>query len=636
MLRGIRKASGNWLGRTVMGVVMGLLAASFAVWGINDIFRGFGRSTLAKIGRTEIGVDQFRRAYQDRLQMIQRQLGHPLPPEQANAIGLDRQVLASMVAEASLDQRARQMGLGISDAAIVSQITSDKMFQSPTGQFDRPRFEQILRSVGYSEQRFISEQRRATLRRQIIDSLNGNLAVPQVWLAAINQFQNQERNVEYVTLGPAQAGEIPQPTAEELSKYFDTRKILFRAPEYRKIAVAQLSPADIAKWMEISDDDIKKFYDDNSAKYAKPERRHIEQIVFATMQEADAAGARLRDGLSFTALATERGLKERDIDLGMVSKSEMIDPAVAAAAFALKEGEVSAPVEGRFGAVIATVLKIEPATAKTIAEVALQIRADMALQRAKEEVRSLHDKIEDNRAGGASLEEAAKKLNVGVATYEVDRSGRNPAGNVVDIPHSGQVVSAAFASDVGVDNDPIDVDGGYIWYDVSAVTPARERTLDEVKDKVAARWRDDQVAARLKTKATELVDQLKAGASLEALAKADALKIETADHVKRQAGAGVLPPRVIAAAFHAAKDDYGSAEGDQPSQWIVFRVTGTTDPKLDANSPDLKRVEDTVKHQVADDIISQYVQSVESDLGLSVNETAFVQALGNSAPPDTN
>ena len=48
MLRGIRTASTNWLGRTVMAVVMGLLAASFAIWGINDIFRGFGRSTLAK------------------------------------------------------------------------------------------------------------------------------------------------------------------------------------------------------------------------------------------------------------------------------------------------------------------------------------------------------------------------------------------------------------------------------------------------------------------------------------------------------------------------------------------------------------------------------------------------------------
>ncbi len=65
MLRGIRKASANWLGRIVMGVVMSVLAASFAVWGINDIFRGFGRSTVAKIGGTEIPIEQFRQTYTD-------------------------------------------------------------------------------------------------------------------------------------------------------------------------------------------------------------------------------------------------------------------------------------------------------------------------------------------------------------------------------------------------------------------------------------------------------------------------------------------------------------------------------------------------------------------------------------------
>ncbi len=138
MLRGIRKASENWLGRAIMAVVMTVLAVSFAIWGINDIFRGFGRSTLATIGKTEIRIDQFRQTYQDRLQQIGRQLGHPLPPDQARAIGLDRQVLGEMIAQAALDQRAQQMGLGMSDAEIVAHIiTSDPQLQDPHGQFDR-------------------------------------------------------------------------------------------------------------------------------------------------------------------------------------------------------------------------------------------------------------------------------------------------------------------------------------------------------------------------------------------------------------------------------------------------------------------------------------------------------------------
>jgi hypothetical protein len=58
MLRGLRKASSNWLGKAVMAGVVGFLVISFAIWGIGDIFRGFGRSTVAKIGRTEITVEQ--------------------------------------------------------------------------------------------------------------------------------------------------------------------------------------------------------------------------------------------------------------------------------------------------------------------------------------------------------------------------------------------------------------------------------------------------------------------------------------------------------------------------------------------------------------------------------------------------
>jgi peptidyl-prolyl cis-trans isomerase D len=638
MLRGIRKASANWLGRAVMGVVMGLLAASFAVWGINDIFRGFGRSTLAKVGGTEIGIDQFRSTYNERLRDLERQVGHPVPPDQASAIGLDRQVLGSMVAEAGLDQRARQMKLGVSDAEIVRRVTGEKAFQGPTGKFDRTRFEQLLREAGYNEQRFISEQRRVTLRRQLVESLAGNLLVPKTWLAAINQFQNQERSIEYVTLGPAQAGEIPQPTPDELSKYFEERKILFRAPEYRKIETVSLTPADVGRWMEISDADIKAAFEEHRSRYITPERRHVEQIVFPSMAEADAAAARLKDGVSFAALAAERGLKDTDIDLGTVTKSDIIDPAVADAAFALKGGEVSAPVKGRFGAVIVTVLKIDPEATKSLADVAPQIRNDIVAERAKAEVRSLHDKMEDQRAGGASLQQAAAQLKLPTATYDVDRSGRDPAGKPIpNLPHAGQVVSAAFASDVGVDNDPVEVDGGYIWYSVAGITPARDRSLDEVKAQVEERWRQDQIASRLKTKAAELLDKLKAGTALDVLAKADGLQVEVTDKIKRQAGAGTgLSPKVIVAIFHTAKDGFGSAESDQPSEWVVFRVTGVTDPQFDAGSPDAKRMEEAVKRQTTDDVVEQYVRSVENDLGTSVNQAALAQALGNAPAPDTN
>jgi peptidyl-prolyl cis-trans isomerase D len=635
MLRGIRKASANWLGRTIMGVVMGVLAASFAVWGINDIFKGFGRSTLAKIGRTEIPIEQFRQAYNDRLQMISRQIGRPLPPEQAKAIGLDRQVLLQLIADAGLDQRVRQMRLGIADAEIVRRITEDPTFRGPTGKFDHGRFEQLLRRVGYSEQRFVAEQRQVMLRRQIVDTLAGDLPVPKAWLEAVNQFQNQQRSIDYVTLGAAQAGDIPQPATEQLSKYFEARKILFRAPEYRKVETIAVTPAELGKWMEISDADIKAYFDEHRSLYVRPEKRHVEQIVFPAMAEAEAAEARLKDGVSFAALAAERGLKDTDIDLGTVPRSEIVDPAVANAAFALKDGEVSAPVQGRFGAVLVTVVKIEPEETKPLAELAPQIRIDIATERAKPEVKRLHEQIEDERAGGASLAQVAEKLKLPLSTYDVDRSGRDPSGKVVNLPRAAQVVSAAFASDVGVDNDPIEADGGYVWYDVATVTPARDRSLDEVKDQVAQRWREDEVASRLKTKSAEFLDQLKAGTPFDAVASAAGLKIQTADKLTRGQSEGSLSAKVVAAVFHTAKDAFGSAEGDQPGDWVVFRVTDVATPKFDAGSRDAKRIEDAVKTQESNEIYEQYVAWLENDLGTSVNQAALAQALGNGAP-DTN
>src|SRR5258707_9146835 len=78
MLRGMRKASSNWLGKIVMAVVMGVLIVSFGVWGIADIFRGFGQSSLAKVGGTAVLTEQFRPIYKDKLPELVHQFGRPL------------------------------------------------------------------------------------------------------------------------------------------------------------------------------------------------------------------------------------------------------------------------------------------------------------------------------------------------------------------------------------------------------------------------------------------------------------------------------------------------------------------------------------------------------------------------------
>src|SRR6266851_699560 len=243
MLRGLRKASSNWLGKVVMATVVGFLVISFAIWGIGDIFRGFGRSTVAKVGGTEISIDQFRMLYNDRLQQITRQFGRPITTEQARAMGLDKLVIGQIVSEILLDERARKLGLNLTDAEVVRRITSDPAFQGPNGQFDRFRFEKIIRQAGYNEARFVAERRRELIRRQLQGTIASGMSVPNAWLDAASRYSHEERAIEYLLLDRAQAGEVPAPTPEMLAKYYEERKILFRAPEYRKLVIVALIPS---------------------------------------------------------------------------------------------------------------------------------------------------------------------------------------------------------------------------------------------------------------------------------------------------------------------------------------------------------------------------------------------------------
>jgi len=630
MLRGIRTASANWLGKAVMGVVMGLLIVSFAIWGIGDIFRGFGRSSLAKIGHTEIGIEQFRQIYNDRLQQIGRQIGRPISPDQARALGFDQQLLGQIVAETALDERTRELGLGLSDAEIARRITEDPMFRGITGQFDPGRFQQIIRSAGYTEARYAAEQRKVSLRRQLAETISGDVATPTTMAELVNRYTAEERSIEYVLLTRAQVGDIPAPTPEELARYFEERKILFRAPEYRKATIIALSVADALPWVTIPDADVKARYEDQRARYVTPERRQVLQIVFPNADEARAASERLAGGLSFAALAAERGLKESDIDLGLVSKQGMVDRAIADAAFTLKPGEISQPVQGRFGTAIVQVTKVEPERVRPYEEVAPEIKGELATARAREEIQARYNKIEDERAGGAQLTEVAERLGLHGHTIEaIDRSGRDPNGAAVSLPPGIDILSNLFASDVGVENDPLQLPaGGYVWYEVTGITPSRERTLDEIKDRVEARWRDDQIAERLKNKAKELTDKLNGGATLAALAAADGLKLETATGLKRNTPSEGLSPATIEDVFKTAKGAAGTAEGQNPTERVVFRVTDIVVPKLDPGSAEAKRIEDELKRSLTDDVLGQYIERLKNDIGVRINPAALRQAIG--------
>lgn len=550
--------------------------------------------------------------------------------DQARAFGLDRQLLQQTIAEAALDEEARRLGLGQSDAETMRVIVNDPNFKGVGGAFDPARFQAMIRQFGFTEQRYIADQRKVSLRRQIAGTISAGLEPSKTTIEALSRFQNEQRSIEYVKLDAAQAGTIDPPSPETLAAYFDEHKAQFRAPEYRKIAFVAITPEAIGKWSEVSDEDARKVFEQRRDKLGTPEKREVSQIVFPNAEEAMAARNRIASGLSFDDLAKERGLAASDVDLGMIAKSAILDPETANTAFSLASGEVSQPVQGKFGVALVKVGKIEPGTEPTYESVAASLKKEIATERARTKVAELRDKMEDERGGGASVVEAAQKLGLAAVTIDaVDRSGRLPNGQpAANIPPGLDVVSQAFNSDVGVDNDPISFQGGYVWYDVLGITPSRERNLDEVKDQVEARWRDDQITSRLKAKATEMVQKLDQGGKLADEAAAAGLKVETVNGVRRDASLPGVAAGAITAAFRTPKDGVGQTAGVGAGEWIVFRVTDISVPPVDFASDDIKKLKETLQRSLTDEEVAQYVTRLETDIGTTINQAAFAQVTG--------
>lgn len=630
MLQNMRNASQHWLGKIILSVVFVCLISGVAIFGVEDFFRGASTTTVATVGKAQISAEAVRTAYQNQLQRYQSQTRRSLTPDQARALGLDRQVLAQLVSEASLDQQTASLGLSIPDSAVLRAIREEKSFQGADGRFDASLFYQTLQRAGITEATFVHEQRAVAARLQLAEAVAADLHVPQALREAVHRYTTERRAVSVMLLPPSVAGEIPAPTEDELKAYYEENKSAFRAPEFRSATLLVLDPQAIAKTVTVSDEDIAKRYDAEKARHRTPERRTIQQIVFPDAAAAEAARKAIEGGEKpFEVVAAEVGGDPQNLSLGTLSKAQIFDPAVADAAFALAKDAVSAPVKGRFGTVLLRVTAIEPETVQTLADASADIRKEIVQQRAANGIDEAHDAIEDQRANTKPLADIAKERALPLLMIPaIDAQGRDPAGKIVEgIPDSDTTLAALFRAEIGSDSEALRIkSGGYVWYDVTNVDRTHDKPLDEVRAEVTARWRAAETAKRLVAKAKELVAKLDKGEAVDAVAAEAGLTVQTLSDIARSQPQPPLTADIVNRVFTTPVDKSASAEAGESR--AVFKVTAATMPAYVPGSP--TDVDNAKRFQasLADDILGEYIADVQKSAGITINQAAFRRAIG--------
>ncbi|HEV7319389.1 MAG TPA: SurA N-terminal domain-containing protein [Ensifer sp.] len=627
MLEFLRTAAQTWV---VKGLLV-ILVLSFMVWGGSSLTMTNQTDAVVTVGDVKVKAPEFRLAYETMLAQASRQIGTRLTPQQARAFGIEQRVYSQIVAGAALDQLANDMNLGLSQDRLAKLIADDPAFHSVNGQFDRTTFSSVLRNAGLREQDYINSQSQTAIRSQIVDALSDGYAAPKVLTDAIGAYRHETRSVDYLLLSNANIDAVKAPGDDVLSPWYDSRKANYRAPEYRKVSYVKLEPADVADTAAVTDDEIRTEYDRRKDSFRTAASRTIEQLAFPSRAAADAASVKLASGTSFDDLFKAEGKSAADVLLGDFTKDRVPDAKIADAAFAVQtDGGVTPVVDGAFGPVILRVTNIRAETVRSLDEVKNELRQDIALSAAGEEVMRLHDKIEDERASGAPIKEVADQLKLKLVTIDaIDATGKDKNGDAVaGLPEQAALLQEVFKADVGAETLPVNVGrDGYVWFDLDEVVPARDRTLDEARDEIGADWMAEQQRAALAKRAGELKQRLTDGAKLADIATELGLVVETKTGLTRATSDAALSPAAVAAAFSGANGHIANATGLGGEGQVLLQVTSVENAgPADALQDDSRQI-DALARVSGEDILDQMVATLQAAYGVSINQTLAETAL---------
>lgn len=626
MLDVLRRGASTWISKLLLLV----LVVSFGVWGIADVFRGFGSNTAYHVGSREIGVMELDQNYTRELQQVARRIGRPFNKDEALKTGVAQQILGRIVTDATIGEAARALRLDVSDAVIREEIVRDPTFKGADGAFSRAHFAELLRSNGWNEDMYVMRRRADVVRAQLLEGVSGGITAPRVFVEAVDRFRNETRVVRHATLSVAALGTLPEPTDKELGAFFEGRKAQFRTHETRNFVAVVLDAKTLARPDDVTADDAKAEYDRQKARFTTPEKRRVSQMAFDDTAAAEAALAEIKAGKSFDEIAAARGLKTEEIDLGLMDKASFLDKTIGEAAFALPEvGAVSPVVAGRVRPVILKLTERAAGSETPFAEARAQLAGEIAQKRAEADILDRFKQVEDAIAGGAPLADVGARFSLPVVTVAgLSQDGKAADGSSPALPKLEEVVKGVFESDVGVENTAIDLGGkGFLWYALTAVEPARDRTLDEARAAATAAWKAQETALRLAEKGKEITAQLGQGKSFDEVTAAFGLTVTTSAAFKREEQVAGLPANAVAAAFGGPEGHVASVPGPGDTQ-VILQVADVTPAVFFADGPEAKAIAERAASSIRESVLQVWLGQVQKDIGVTMNRTVVGRVTG--------
>ena len=559
MLQNIRDNSQGWIAKTIIGIIVALMAFT----GIEAIFQASGnnKQDVAKVNGEEITQTELSQAVDMQRRQLMQQLGKDFDASLLDEKLLRDAALKGLIDRKLLLQGAADSKFGFSEAALDQVILQTPEFQVD-GKFNAERFDQVIRQLGYSRMQFRQMLTQEMLIGQVRAGIAGSGFVTDAEVLAFARLEKQTRDFATVNIKADPAA--VKLTDDEVKAYYDQHAKEFMTPDQVVIDYLELKKSSFFDQVTVKDDELQAAYEKETANLAEQRRAaHILIEVNDKVTEAQAKAkiediqARLAKGEKFEALAKEfsqdPGSANNGGDLGFAGPG-VYDPDFETALYGLKQDQVSAPVRTTFGWHLIKLLGVEAPEVPSFASLKDKLTRDLKAQQVEQRFVEATKQLEDAAFEASDLAQPASDLKLTVHTSAPfgREGGEGVAANRA-------VVTAAFSPEVldeGANSSAIELDPETI-----IVLRAKEHLkpaqlpLEKVEAAIRTQMTKERASAAAKARADELIASLRDGkTALDQPVDGQAWKVTEA----ATRGQESIDPAVLQALFRmpkpAAKD----------------------------------------------------------------------------------
>ncbi len=620
MLEFLRRGVKSWVAKALLL----LLIASFAVWGISDVFTHSPSSAVATIGDETVTFEAYANELQRRRNVLSQQAGRAVSFAEMRANGIDQLILGQMMRERAMAAELAALGLSVPDEAVAEAIRAIPAFQSSAGGFSPDSYRFALQREGFSPAAF-EELTRVGLSEQLLTGAVSAGAMPPPGLAPrIAAYQGERRAIDTAILPPERAPDPGEPDDAELEAHYAANPEAYTDPERRSGLYIEVSAALLAEELAPSDDEIAAWYAENGNLLGVPASRTVDQLP-VPRGRAQSLATRLRDGeITFEAAARELGEDPADLDLGRVEATDLPDR-VAEAVFAASEPGIVGPVDAPTGAVLIRIRDVTIGGTPSLEAARDDIAARLARQAALDRAPEIANEIDDLRAAGRSLETVASETGLALGRFE----GLTADGRLEDGRAEGILARPDFLAEVfeALDHEERDLhetpEGGYFLVLVERIEEAHLEPLDAVRDRVAADWAAEARQAALLAEAERVAGAIAGEADLAGWAEREGLRLVSHPAFGRDRPPMGLPVALVEAVFAAEEGTGVAARLPGQAGAIVVEVRAVEGLEPDALGDLSGRVEAAMAAQLAGDQAELFARAVEASFTAEVDPGAL-------------